>query len=132
MANRRKKEAGTSANEPNREELFHMAVAAARNNQKQGARVMFRKILSEDKRNLRALMWMAKLSTSNKERHMWLERVLDLDPDNKTALEAMSQMEYKSAATRNRMLMRVGIGVYLVVVTLGAVAILVIAATLQV
>jgi cytochrome c-type biogenesis protein CcmH/NrfG len=96
-------------NQPNREELLQLAIRAAKAGQKDGARVMFRQILQQDKRNERAMMWMAKLSSSQKERTQWLNRVLSVNPDNSAARDALNKMQYKESASQNRTLVLFGI-----------------------
>jgi thioredoxin-like negative regulator of GroEL len=106
---------------PNREELLQMAIRAARNGQTQGARVMLRKILAEDKRNERALLWMAKLTTDPQKRRQWLDRVLVVNPDNTSAKQAIARMEYETAAERNRTLLKIGVGAWVTFVLVGSV-----------
>ncbi len=102
---------------PNREELFHMAYAAAKKGQRNGAKMMLRRILAEDKKNIRAMMLLARLS-GGKERREWYERVLDVDPDFDDALDELEKMDYQLAAKRNMTLYKVGVisGAVLVVV----------------
>lgn len=111
---------------PNREELLQMAVRAAKQGQRDGARMMLRKILMEDKRNERALMWMAKISRNNKERRQWLDRILMMNPDNQSAISALEHLEYEEQADRNRTLMRVGIGAWVAFVLIGSVVLFII------
>lgn len=106
--------------QPNREELYQMAVSAARNGQKQGARMMFRRILSENPGDERVLIWMAKLANNTTDRRKWLERVLELNPDNETALRVIGQMQHHGMADRNKALFRIGIVAYVVVVILAS------------
>ncbi len=103
------KSAQTSANVPNREELLQLAIDAARRGQKDGARVMFRQILEQDKRNERAMMWMAKLADSKSERIKWLEATLTVNPDNTQARQALERIRYAGAATENRTLVVFGV-----------------------
>jgi Tfp pilus assembly protein PilF len=112
----------TESNQPNREELLQMAITAAKNGQREGARVMFRQILSQDKKNERAMMWMAKLSGSKKERIQWLNRALSVNPNNSTARDALAQFDYKEKAASNRILFFGGI-VLAVIVLLAIVVI---------
>jgi len=108
------------ANQPHREELYNMAVTAAREGNRQGAKVLLGEILQQDRRNTRAMMWMAKLSPAPAERRRWLNRVLDVDPENETAQKLLDKMAYGDAFKRNRLLFRLGIGGYIVVVILVA------------
>jgi len=113
-----------AANEggPNREELLQMAIRAAKNGQKQGARVMLRKVLAEDKRNERAMIWMAKLTANPEKRRKWLDRVLKVNPDNMSAQQEMDRMVYDAAAERNRTLLRIGVGAWVLFVMVGSIA----------
>lgn len=114
-----------SENQPNREELFQMAITAIRKGQRQPARVMLQRILGEDKQNTRAMMYMAKISRSSDERRKWLERILDVDTNHEAAIKALDKMDYQASVKRNRTLMRIGIGAYVAVVLLLAALILI-------
>jgi thioredoxin-like negative regulator of GroEL len=97
-----------SGNKPNREELLNMAINTAKAGNKEGARVMLRQILGEDKRNERALMWMARTSASRPEQKQWLERVLTVNPDNKQAQQQLKKINYRHNARENRTLLIFG------------------------
>lgn len=113
---------------PNREQLLQMAVNTAKSGNKEGARVMLRQIISEDRRNERAMLWMARISRSSSERRQWLERVLDVNPDNEQAQAQLRKMKYRSSAQQNRTLLIFGVvaGV-LVVLAIAVVVILALA-----
>ncbi|MBL8161210.1 MAG: hypothetical protein JNJ61_04435 [Anaerolineae bacterium] len=102
---------------PNREELLQMGIRAAKAGNKEGARIAFEQILSQDRKNERAMMWMAKLADTTAERKKWLERVLNVNPDNETAREAMQKITYTRTAKENRTLLIFGViaGVLIVV-----------------
>ncbi len=114
------------SSQPNREELLNMAIRSARDGNTESARVMLRRVLSEDRRNERAMLWMAQIATTQAERRKWLERVLEVNPDNAKARTTLNRMSYKRAARENRTLlifgMIVGVLVVLLVVVLLAVA----------
>lgn len=93
---------------PNREELYRMALNAAKNGQRKPAKVMLQKVLAEDPKNIRAMMLMAKIS-GTKERKVWLNRVLEIDPDYDDALDQLEKMTYQTASSRNRRLYRGGL-----------------------
>ena len=95
--------------EPNREQLLQMAISSAKAGNADGARVMLRQILTEDRRNERALLWMARIARNKKERQEWLERVLDVNPDNEQARKQLRRMEYRSSAQQNRILLVFGV-----------------------
>jgi hypothetical protein len=104
------------AQSPNREELLKMAIRTAQAGNKSAARVMLRRVLSEDKRNERAMMWMAKLADSKADRAQWLNRVIAVNPNNDTARDTLKKMQYKRSARENRTLLTFGViaGVLLV------------------
>ena len=106
----------SSTQSPNREELLKMAIRTAKAGNRTAARVMFRRVLSEDKRNERAMMWMAKLSDGRQERDQWLNRVLAVNPNNESAREILRKTQYKRSAKENRTLLVFGMiaGVLLV------------------
>jgi len=110
---------------PNREELLQMAIRTARDGNKEGARVMFRQVLSEDKRNERAMIWMAQIAETKAERKQWLERALNVNPDNEQVKAALKKMAYKRSARENRTLLIFGVivGVLLVLLVIIMIAI---------
>ena len=118
-------EAEFDTNQPSRDELMSMAEQAARSNQQQGARMMFRQVLAEDPDNERALLWMVKLASNPGERRKWLQRVLDVNPDNQQARQAFDKIQYRADASRNRLLFRLLAGAYVFVVLVVAVIMLI-------
>ncbi len=96
----------------NREELFSLAVEAVNQGNKQSARVLFRKLISEDKRNTRAMLWLAKIAGTEKEREMWLNKILDVNPNHEGALAALNKKKRRGDVERNQLLLRVGVGAY--------------------
>lgn len=103
---------------PNKEELFRMAKDALDQGQKQPARMMFQQIVQQDRRNVRAMLYLAKIASDPSERAMWLERVLEVQPNNATAKKALSKIEGHSNGQRNRLILNVGTLVYVVLVFL--------------
>ncbi len=87
----------------NREELLQLAIRTARQNP-QGARVMFQQVLTEDKHNERALMWMASLSNKKDERRQYLQRVLKVNPHSRAALREIERLDRMEKARTNRTL----------------------------
>lgn len=114
------------SNQPNREELLNMAIRSARDGNKESARVMLRQVLNEDRRNERAMLWMAQIANTQAERRKWLERVLHVNPDNTKARATLNRMTYKRSARENRTLvifgMVAGVLVVLLIVVLLAVS----------
>jgi Tfp pilus assembly protein PilF len=93
---------------PNREELYRMALNAAKNGQRKPAKVMLQKVLADDPKSLRAIMLMAKISNL-KDRRVWLNRALEIDPDYDDAIEQLDKMTYQTAVARNKRLYRGGL-----------------------
>lgn len=93
---------------PNREELLQLAIRAAKEGNVDSAKMMFEQILAQDKKNERAMMWMAKLAEKKSERKQWLDRVLAINPDNETARQALQKMAYSRSANENRTLLIFG------------------------
>lgn len=109
---------------PNLEELMQMALQAAKRGQKQGARVMLRKILTENKRHEGAMMLMARLANDNKEQRKWLERALKVNGENESARLQLQKMEHDEKAERNRTLLMIGVGAWVVFVVISAIILL--------
>lgn len=105
-------------NQVNNEELLQMAITAAKSGQKDNARLMLRQIYGRDKRNESVMLWLAKIARSQKERVKWLERIIEINPDNETAYKALKKLNYSKAATDNRtMLIFGGVAAIMVVLT---------------
>jgi thioredoxin-like negative regulator of GroEL len=103
---------------PNREELLQMAIHAAKNGNRDSAVMMLSQVLAQDRRNERAMLWMARLAKTNSERRQWLERVLDVNPDNETARDTLKKMDYRRSARENRTLLIFGVVVGVLLVLL--------------
>ena len=101
--------ASESNQQPNREQLLQMAINSAKSGNKDGARVMLRQVLAEDKRNERAMLWMANISRNKAESRQWLERVLNTNPDNEQARKLLNKMDYQTSAQQNRVLLIFGV-----------------------
>lgn len=101
-------------NQPNKEDLIRMGTQAVRNGQRQPARMMFEQVLEQDADNVRAMLWIAKLSDDPEERTHWLERVLEVDPQNRTALKVLDRMEEGESADRNKLYLQLAVGAYVV------------------
>ncbi len=97
------------ASAPNREELLKLAIAAARAGNRSSARLMFEQVLKQDKDNERAMMWLAKIADNKTERKQWLQRVLNVNPNNDAARDALKSMAYKRSARDNRVLLIFGV-----------------------
>jgi cytochrome c-type biogenesis protein CcmH/NrfG len=105
-----------SSNAPNSDVLLKMAADAAQKGQKEPARMMLQQVLQMDPRNVRAMMWMAKVAANNQERREWLERILKVDPKNKIARQALHKTDSADQSQRNRLLLRAGAVAYVLLV----------------
>lgn len=123
------KRPSNAENTPNREELYKLATEAAKSGQTKGARVMFRQLLQQDKRDIRAMMWLAKLASTSKEREAWLERVVAIRPSYTQALEMLEKLRTGKIAERNKRLLRVGSAAYVVGLTVICLLLMISAAT---
>ena len=90
------------------EEVLQLAVRAAKRGQTENARMLFRQLHGRDKSNETTLLWLAKLAPNQKERIQWLQRVLEVDPDNEMAKKAIKRMSYRREAVENRTLLLFG------------------------
>ncbi len=89
---------------PNREEMMSMAVQSIKQGNRESARVMFRQVIQQDPKNERALLYMAKLANAPTERKLWLQKVLEVNPDNETAQKALQKMLGNEEESENRKL----------------------------
>ncbi len=94
--------------ETNLEELLQLAIKAAREGQEDGAKVMFREVYSRNRQNETAMMWLAKLASTEEERKQWLTRIVNLNPDNVAAQKTLKKMQYNKDASNNRILVLFG------------------------
>lgn len=93
----------------NREELLQLAIRTAKEGNPQGARVIFQQVLAQDRRNERALVWMASLTKDKKERRQYLRRVLRVSPRNAAARQELERMDRMEKARSNRTLIYGGL-----------------------
>lgn len=108
---------------PNREQLLQMAITSAKQGNRNAARLMFRRVLSENRNEERAMMWMAKLAETKAERRVWLQRVLTINPNNEIARETLQRLSYRRSARDNRVLLIFGV-LATVLIILGTIVVL--------
>lgn len=113
-------------NRTNNEQLLNMAIQTAKSGQREGARVMFMQVWEANKRNEEAMLWLAKLAKNKQERQKWLERVIQINPDNKTAKKALTKMNRSRAANENQQLLLFGAAAAVMLVVVVAIVLLVI------
>jgi twitching motility two-component system response regulator PilG len=78
------------------------AVTAAKLGQKVLARKLLLEILAVDRNNEEAWLWSAALAESGQEAHRCLLRVLDINPNNNHALNALALQRLREAAQRQQ------------------------------
>ena len=109
----------------NREELLQMAIKTARSGNKQSARVMFTRVLGDDPRNERALLWMAQLAKTKVDKRRYLLKTLKVNGSNKTARQELQRMSRTEKARTNRTLIygALFVAAIMIVLVLGVLAI---------
>ncbi|WP_321475590.1 response regulator [uncultured Paludibaculum sp.] len=78
------------------------AVAAAKLGHKSMARRLFRELVESDPRNEEAWLWSAALAETPDEAHRSLVKVLDINPNNHHALNALALQRLREAALRQQ------------------------------
>ncbi|MCB9437413.1 MAG: PD40 domain-containing protein [Anaerolineales bacterium] len=73
-------------------ELLRLGIEAARNNNRIIARNYFRQVLDIDSSNESAWLWMAQSADRIEDRRDYLERVLEINPDNDKARAALEKI----------------------------------------
>lgn len=114
---------------PNREQLLNLAITTAKSGNKEAARVMFMQVLSQDSRNERAMLWLASIARSRDERKEWLQRVLDVNPNQDYARDTLKKMQYSKSARDNRVLIIFGVVVGVLIIVAAVVLIAAITAS---
>lgn len=113
------------AEQTNNEELLNLGIQSAKRGNRDAARNLLRQVWQRDRRNERAMMWLAKVSRNDKERREWLDRIISVNPENETARNAIKGMEHKSASKENRTLILFGVvAVVMIVVVLAIVLVI--------
>src|SRR5690606_20829195 len=77
----------------NRQQLLQEATEAARAGNNARARRLLEELLAEDSGNVRAWMLMYRVTESPDEKRSALRRVVELDPTNVRAKEALERLE---------------------------------------
>lgn len=114
----------------NNEELLQLAIKTAKAGQKDPARVMFRQVWSRDKRSEPAMIWLAKLAKTPRERQEWLHRVLKVNPTNEAAKHELEKLKRSTVASENRTLLLFGTVAFVMIVVGVAIAVLILSGAL--
>jgi Tfp pilus assembly protein PilF len=89
---------------PNLENLLQMGRTAARQGNREGARMLLKQVLDVDKKNDRAWILMASVAEDAAKKRQYLETALRYNPNNQTARKALSQMNSKTSRRDRQML----------------------------
>lgn len=84
----------------NPQDKLKQGIAAAQRGDKTAARRLLQQVLSEDRDNELAWIWMASVVDSVDERRACLERVLKINPNNARAKEALRRLGFEPPSER--------------------------------
>lgn len=112
---------------PQLENMLQMGITAAREGNREGARVILRQVLDADKKNDRAWLWLAYVAESKTKRQQYLESALRVNPNNEPAKKALLKMSRKKSNRERRTLM-IGMVAVMAVLVVTALLILVVVA----
>jgi len=107
-----------ASDSPSINELLRLGIQAAKDGNQPAARMMFQQVIAQDRENLRAMLWLAKIAPDAETRISWLQRVLEIDPTNETATQALTNLQTRDVAQRNRLIFRLAIAGYMVALPL--------------
>src|SRR5579864_6652399 len=113
---------------PNLEQLLQMGIRTAREGNRQGAKLMFERVLATNSTDERAWLWLASIAKDEQDTEgakRYLETVLKINPSNAVAQNALATMEGTRARGESRTL-RFGMAVVAVLVILVILAVILI------
>ena len=111
---------------PNLEQLLQMGIRTAREGNRQGAKLMFERVLATNSTDERAWLWLASIAKDEEDTEgakRYLETVLKINPNNTVAQNALAAMEGTRASNEGRTL-RFGLAIVAVLVVLVILAVL--------
>ncbi|MHB8628317.1 MAG: tetratricopeptide repeat protein [Aggregatilineales bacterium] len=115
---------------PNLEQLLQMGIRTAREGNRQGAKMMFERVLATNSNDERAWLWLASMAKDEDDTEgakRYLETVLKINPNNEVAQKALAAMEGTRARSEGRTL-RFGLAVVATLVILVILAVLIVIA----
>jgi Flp pilus assembly protein TadD len=113
---------------PNLEQLLQLGIRTAREGNRQGAKLMFERVLATNSTDERAWLWLASIAKDEQDTEgakRYLETVLKINPSNAVAQNALATMEGTRARGESRTL-RFGMAVVAVLVILVILAVILI------
>lgn len=93
---------------PDPDEMIEVGIQAAKLGNRETARAIFQQVLDTDRRNERALLWMASVAPTMEERQRYLRAVLKVNAKNRVAREQLARLQAISI-NRDRKLVRYGL-----------------------
>ncbi len=117
----------SSAHGPNLETQLQMGITAAKQGNKEGARVLLKQVIQTDPKNDRAWFWMAYVAQTSAQRRQYLENALKANPNNQAAAKALKKMASRS---RNREQRTLVMGMLVMFAVLSFAALLIVVALL--
>lgn len=105
---------------PSASELLRLGIQAAKDGNREAAQMMLQQVIRKDRDNVRAMLWLAKIAPDLETRTSWLQRVLQIDPNNETAIKALTKQETRDVSKRNRLIFQLGIAAYLILLPIVA------------
>jgi len=111
---------------PNLEQLLQLGIRTAREGNRQGAKLMFERVLSTNSTDERAWLWLASIAKDDGDTEgakRYLETVLKINANNEVARKALASIEGTRARGEGRTL-RFGLAVVVVLVILVILAVL--------
>ena len=113
-------------NIPNLEQLMQLGIQTARQGNKENARVIFQQVLDSDSHNERAWLWMAEVAETPVDRVRYLNTVLRINPQNRTAQRELNRLKKGQESSTSQVLVYGGIGLAIIILLI-AVALFVLA-----
>ena len=113
---------------PNLEQLLQLGIRTAREGNRQGAKLMFERVLATNSTDERAWLWLASIAKDEQDTEgakRYLETVLKINPSNTVAQNALATIEGTRARGESRTL-RFGFAVVAVLVILVFLAVIII------
>ena len=75
------------------QQLLHQGIVLARSREKPQARRILGQVVKQNPRSIMGWLWLASVVETREQQHYCLERVLQLEPDNKVARQMISQVK---------------------------------------
>ena len=79
--------------EPDIQQLMRDAITAAREGDKERARILFEEIVAQDPQNEKAWFWLASVAETDEERRVYLGNVVQINPNNERAQALLAKLE---------------------------------------